>query len=247
MIGIYALYWEQSSMVYIGKGSPIENRFRSHRDMLEQGSHYNSKVSKQYSLYGQPEYIVLEECLLQECPLLEELWIQEFNAIKEGLNINPAINDLTYGVWANRSKYSKRTILKVFSMLYNTNLSLVNIAARLKVNQSLPTNIACSSQHIWLKEEYPSKYAKMLDKMSKRNSLSKQGTSNPMSKYSKRQILRVFSMLYSSSSSLINISRKTNTNYSFPKCIVSGSHKWLKNEYPVQYDLMLTRRKRASQ
>ena len=111
---------------------------------------------------------------------------------------------------------------------------LKEIASRAKVNVSLCTNICYNGQHSWLKEEYPDKYTAMLKHT--RNSSSKKGTNNPMSKYSTLTVLKVFSLLYRTNLSKEKIAKRVGLpNYNLPKIILTGSHIWLKEKYPIQY------------
>jgi len=242
--GIYALYWETSSMVYIGKSVSIGNRVNAHLRKLINDTHPNYKVTKQYKLFGEPSLIVLEECNPSELADREAFWINEFNAVSEGLNIKDAEGVSYYGTNTATSVYSKQTILKVFSLLYKGKMYFKDIANRLRVNISLPTNICYNGQHPWLQEQYPEEYSTMLLMNSTRNAKSKTGLNNPMSTYSKRQILKVFSLLYRTKLSRAKIAKRTNTKDSLAKSIVGmGTHIWLKEEYPEQYNLMLVNRR----
>lgn len=242
--GIYALYWEASSMVYIGKSTNIDNRFYNHIRYMTNNSHPNYKISKQYLTHGKPLLIILETCSPSELSVKEANWINEFNSIKEGLNITDADGVSYYGTNTSKSIYSRKTILKVFSLLYKGNMYLKDIAAKLNVNLSLPTNICYNNQHTWLQEEYPEQYEKMLKLNCTRQRKSKMGLNNPMSYYTKRQILKVFSLLYKTSLSRTKIATRTKTKDSLAKSICQmGSHSWLKQEYPEQYSLMLLKRK----
>jgi group I intron endonuclease len=163
IVGIYALYWEVSSMVYIGQSQQINRRFSEHIAMLKAGKHTNYKVTEQYSLYGLPELIILETCDVSKLNELEIAWTREFNSIEEGLNIVEAGN-VGYGSNSNASKYSKLQILKVFRALYSGSILITykNISLNLGVNESLVADISRGSSHNWLQHKYPFLYRKML-------------------------------------------------------------------------------------
>ena len=242
--GIYALYWPINGMIYIGRSINIERRTHSHKYELTNNTHNNYKLQKQYNKFLQPEIIILEICDPSEINTKEAYWIAEFNACTEGLNISDSDNVSYSGTETGKSKYTRFTILKVFSLLYKTELLLKDIAKRLKVNNSLPTNIAYNGQHMWLKEDYPEQYELMLLNNSKRAVRNKSGLNNPKSKYSKRQILKVFSLLYRTKLSKAKIGLRTKTSESLAKSILNlGSHRWLQEEYPEKYALMLTRKR----
>lgn len=53
-IGIYALYWEEQDLVYVGQSQDIARRFTEHKRKLKNTSHTNYKVQAAYNLYGIP-------------------------------------------------------------------------------------------------------------------------------------------------------------------------------------------------
>lgn len=240
-IGIYALFWPQSNMVYIGKGTPIENRWHNHKNKMKKNDHPNWKIQEQYNLYGYPETLIIEECSPFDAPKLEVYWEKEFNSVSAGLNIaHPTGEEFHYGISGPHSKYSKRQILKVFALMYKNKMLDADISKKLNVNRSLLTNIRYNQQHNWLKEEYPKQYAMMSNKPLGCN----KGINNPMSKYSRKSILKVFSLLYSTTLSRTAIAVRTKVKESTIKDITSNKgHIWLEKEYPNQYAKMLEVRK----
>lgn len=158
-IGIYALYWQEHDLVYIGQSQNIEARFKEHLNKMSKNIHTNYKVQNSYNLYGKPELVILEEANLDKLNDLEILWTKEFDSINNGLNIIEA-GQVGWGVNSNASKYTKRQILKVFSLLYRTDLPFTAIARKCGVSESLPNDIAKGRTHKWLKEVYPDKWAK---------------------------------------------------------------------------------------
>lgn len=171
-IGIYALYWAEQDLVYIGQSVEIETRFKTHLWYLRTGSHSNKRVQSAYSRYGEPNLYVLEECSARELNTLEILWTEEFNSLHNGLNIVSA-GDSASGVTAKNSKYNKASILKVFSLLYKTTLKHFEVVNRLKLPLHLIDDIASGRVHNWLQEEYPDKYAIMVLNRVKRKHCSK--------------------------------------------------------------------------
>lgn len=70
------------------------------------------------------------------------------------------------------------------------------------------------------------------------------GPNSNASKYSYRQILRVFSLLYKTNDTIKAISIKLKVSDSLVKDIVAcNTHKWLQDSYPTQYRLMCNRKK----
>lgn len=157
MIGIYMLSFNSGDHVYIGQSSEISKRFKEHTRAMLNGTHDNYKVLRAYEKYGLPELIVLDECTLSELNTLERNWIEEFDSINNGLNISDPFN----GYRALTAKHSKRTILKIFSLLYRTTYTQMQISKKTKVPKPTIAKIACGNSHIWLAEQYPEQYAKM--------------------------------------------------------------------------------------
>lgn len=162
-IGIYALYWAEQDLIYVGKSQAIEHRWNDHKASAKRGVHTNYSVQKAYDLYGEPEYIILEAVGLDSLSIQEQVWTQELNALNKdnGLCIVPP-----NGFKPNTSVYSSIQILKVFSLLYKKILSIGEISCRTKVNRATVKKIAIGKLHIWLKESYPNKYALLSERTS---------------------------------------------------------------------------------
>ena len=162
--GIYALYWEDQDKIYIGQSQNLHTRSNAHFSLLKRNRHTNSKLQQTYNKYGMPSYLILEEVQdLDNITNREVYWVNEFDAIKQGLNVLDPKRTL-YGTSSGRSKYSKNTILKVFSMLYNSKVAYSYISDRLKVPYTLIRDIKTQVSHVWLSHEYPDEYSVMLDR-----------------------------------------------------------------------------------
>lgn len=156
MIGIYALVWEDG-VIYIGQSINIHYRYRKHILSLRAGTHHNYKVQQHFTKYGEPALEILSLCKESELDKLEIMWIQEFNATTDGLNISLG-GESGRGLFGTNSKYSKTQILKVFSLLYKSNYTYINIQKRTGVNIGVISGISNSTTHMWLEEAYPGKY-----------------------------------------------------------------------------------------
>lgn len=84
---IYALFWEQNNMIYIGKTVSLKRRVAEHLEILNANSHYNSKLQNQYNEYGEPSIIELEYCEDEDVYIKENYWIKEYDSVLSGLNI----------------------------------------------------------------------------------------------------------------------------------------------------------------
>lgn len=160
--GIYALYWWEQDLVYIGLSQSLSNRRIEHFSLLKNNRHTNYKVQNAYNQYGKPEFIILENCKISELPEKEILWCKEFDALgSRGLClVEPG--KVGFGPNSNSSKYTKRQILKVFSLLYKGKSTYIQIGTRLRVSHELVKDISKGFTHLWLKEQYPEKHNKML-------------------------------------------------------------------------------------
>lgn len=170
-IGIYALYWEEPDLVYVGLSSNIEKRYLTHKQKMCNNTHSNYRVQQTYNTYGLPALIVLEACLIQELENKERLWTQELNSLnpKIGLNIVSAGSSGGSGVLASRSEYSKLQILLVLRYLSsNAYKQAKEIEELTDVGKDTITAIAKGTVHTWLREEYPFRYSLMCSRRSKR-------------------------------------------------------------------------------
>lgn len=129
---------------------------------MKNNSHTNYKVQEAFNQYGEPEFIILEYCKVAELPEKEIRWCTEFDALgPKGLClVEPGI--VGFGTNSNASKYSKQKILKVFSMLYKGKYSIPKIASRTGVHKATIYDISRGHTHVWLLEQYPQQYCKML-------------------------------------------------------------------------------------
>lgn len=166
-IGIYALYWEDQDLIYIGLSEDVEGRYRDHLRLCRGNKHTNYKVQDAFYKYGSPNLVIIEKCLISELNDKEIYWTREFNSINDGLNIVEA-GLVGWGTLSNSSKYSKRQILKVFSLLYKSTLSHKCISIKSKVSASLPQDIVLGKSHLWLREAYPKQYSLMKENRAER-------------------------------------------------------------------------------
>lgn len=159
--GIYALYWWNQDLVYVGQSQNMSSRKVEHFRRMFNGTHSNYKVQAAYTLYGEPDFILLEECSILDLNRLELFWQNELNSLNS-LDIVKA-GQVGLGHASNASKYSKILLLRVFSCLYKNNLkTFTNIATRCNlVSTSLISDIYKGKSHLWLKHEYPEKYSAM--------------------------------------------------------------------------------------
>ena len=162
-IGIYALYWEEQDLVYVGQSQNIEVRFNEHLYLMKRNKHTNYKVQNAYASHGEPNLVILEVCSILDTNRLEIFWTNELDALNPstGLCIIEA-GAVGWGTNSNSSKYSRIQILKTFSLLYKSQHTIKDICTRTKVPKSTIQDIFSQRTHLWLKDSYPERYAEMI-------------------------------------------------------------------------------------
>jgi len=162
LAGIYALYWQEQDLVYIGQSQNIKERFKEHLRKMRNNTHTNYKVQNTYDSYGEPNLEIIELTTLDTLNDLEVYWTKEFNSIAKGLNIVEA-GQVGYGPYSNYSKYSKLQILKIFRELCSRSsfISFKVLGERHNVSISTIKDIHSGKSHIWLKDRYPILYSRM--------------------------------------------------------------------------------------
>lgn len=177
--GIYKLNFSNTSKVYVGQSIHIEKRYKEHIQTLKDGT-ASKKLLAAFKEYGEPSLEILCVCSKNDLNALENEAIEIYDAYNNGFNSfskeGGSVRALV-GLAHPGSKYSKITILKVFSLLYRTTIPYSTIAKKIGIKQYLVNNIV-SGSHIWLKYEYPKQYEAMLYNRSVRNSTNLKTISN---------------------------------------------------------------------
>lgn len=178
MRGIYKLNFQGTNAVYIGQAENIEKRYKEHiADMLADRA--SKKMLEAFKKYGAPSCEVLCEIPSGFMNAEENMAIEIFDSANNGFNTfrtdGGSIRSLS-GLAHGNSKYSKITILRVFSLLYRTTIPYIKIAELVKVNPSLINNILQGS-HRWLCVKYPDQYQKMVANRAIRNAINVQSLS----------------------------------------------------------------------
>ena len=92
MIGIYSIKNIVNGKVYIGSSNNIQKRFRKHKTELNTKTHSNKYLERAYEKYGKDnfEFIILEECSLQELIEKEISYIKKYNSLNtlKGYNLS---------------------------------------------------------------------------------------------------------------------------------------------------------------
>jgi len=165
MIGIYAISFHQINEVYIGLSVHTEKRFKTHLNSMLKNKHPNYKVQAAFNKYGNPEFHLVEECLLSELNAKEILWTDEFDSLHNGLNIiTPGVSGGS-GCFHGKSRYSEEEILAAFKLLVHTNVTHKEVSDRTGVSYNVVRDVSCSILHSsWLKEQFPKDYTILMAK-----------------------------------------------------------------------------------
>jgi group I intron endonuclease len=90
--GIYAIKNIFTNKIYIGQSINIYKRWKVHEKDLISNKHANKKLQNSFNKYGKEkfQYLILEECVLEELNLKEQEWIDknlENNLFNFNLNV----------------------------------------------------------------------------------------------------------------------------------------------------------------
>lgn len=89
MIGIYMVKNKINNKSYIGQSVEIETRWRKHKSLFDFGSVNLLRLALIKYGIENFEFLILEECLIEELDQKEEYYIKKFNTQDEGYNILP--------------------------------------------------------------------------------------------------------------------------------------------------------------
>ena len=159
--GIYALWYEEQDLIYIGQSIDIPRRYKEHIGSLAKGMHSNYKVQDAFNNYGSPELVVLEQTT-GDLNSLEVQWTSEFNSL-QSLNIVEA-GSVGHGTNSNHSIYTKIQILRAFRLLYSTSMKYSDISKITGVKLSTLKAIVAKNKHNWLLDKYPHLFSKIRGK-----------------------------------------------------------------------------------
>lgn len=166
--GIYLLRFNGLDAVYVGQSLNIEERYSKHLYRLKNNK-ANYKLQQAYETSGEPQLDilhVLEESSLDTLDELEQLAIEIFDAVDNGMNIRSKPSgggEGLAGQYHANSKYSNDIVRKVFHMICDSSNSFKEISNTLNVNINLVRDISKGKAHRWLQKQYPEKYLEMLD------------------------------------------------------------------------------------
>jgi len=234
-IGIYLLKFTGTDKVYVGQSINIEKRFSDHIYCMKNGIH-TIKLIDAFNQYGVPKLEVLCECPKESLDKNENEAIEIFNSVINGFNCKDiaGYRPQLRGEACTLCTITNSTAAMVLHALVDSvEMTQQEIAEILDISINIVKDISCGNSHLWLKETYPIKYAK-LEKLKYNRS---NGELNGSSKYSNNIIESIFLFIVNNPGvPLINVSSIFSIPYETIKSISGGiNHSWLKSKYPEEY------------
>lgn len=166
-----------------------------------------------------PDLRIIELSACNKLPALEINWIKEFNSINNGLNITSGGDVAGIGTNNSSSKYTKRQILKVFSLLYRTTKPYIEIMELTGVNTCICKDIVYAGTHPWLRDEYPNQYNILLSNIPKRIN-----PHNVSYRHSDIKLKSPDGHIYSNIESIKNFATEHNLNPGNLSSLISGRY-----------------------
>lgn len=152
-IGIYALWWADQDIVYIGQSVRIERRFKDHSYRASTNSD-SKNLNIVYLTYGEPELVILEKCTISELDNKEIEWISQFDTI----NTSAGGMGGNFGYNSGKCSASRDDCILVMNLLMNPSLTIKEISDISNVAFRTVESIAYRKRHFWLEEEFPQEY-----------------------------------------------------------------------------------------
>jgi group I intron endonuclease len=96
--GIYAIRNAINGKFYVGSSVCMAERIRTHKRMLEKGSHHSQKLQRAWAKYGESafEFLILESVRAEDLLLREQYWIDFHRSATDagGYNICPTAGNI---------------------------------------------------------------------------------------------------------------------------------------------------------
>lgn len=92
--GVYAIRNKINTKLYIGSGAvSVAQRFAQHKSSLRNNKHYSGHLQQAWNKYGEEnfEFIVVEECVPEDCLILEQYYIDYYDVCNPNFGYNSAV------------------------------------------------------------------------------------------------------------------------------------------------------------
>lgn len=160
--GIYFI--EINDKYYIGQSINMSRRLSRHLSDLKSNTHYNIKLQNAYNKYGYANMDTLEECSIASLGNLEIVYIKEFDSIDQGYNINEGGKSSSgHGYNSSAAKYTRYQWIQALDLLQEYTNKVVSVSTTTGISVEALSHMIEGDTHLWLKEEFPDKYTKMLE------------------------------------------------------------------------------------
>ena len=93
MTGVYAIRNKVNTKIYVGSAAvSIRQRFHLHRSNLRLNRHHNAHLQQAWNMYGEDsfEFLIVEECPPGDCLILEQYYIDQYEACNPECGYNLA-------------------------------------------------------------------------------------------------------------------------------------------------------------
>lgn len=89
--GVYRIHHGASGKSYVGSSGNIQTRWTRHRLALRRGVHHSEKLQRAWNKYGEAAFSfeVLEVCPVNALRVVEQRWLDQFQAYHTGYNCTP--------------------------------------------------------------------------------------------------------------------------------------------------------------
>ncbi len=171
IICIYKLNFKGTDKVYIGQSSDFVTRIHSHLTLLKNGKS-PKKLQEAFNIYGVPIPEILIECSIEELDDLEEQAIEVYDSVNNGFNTMYSFGHRSTlkGELAGNAKYSNQQVIEAFSLLVYSDYSHKEITNITGISRGALSDISRGATHVWLKDDFPEDYVKLISKKGVRRS-----------------------------------------------------------------------------
>lgn len=126
MQGIYKIENTNNGKVYIGRSKNIEERWKQHKRMLENGTHHSVKLQRAYNMLKDKsvlQFSVVEEVKDEAMlPAREQYWADYHDAYNNGYGCAENVDNPKYTLKNQKKAKNKRQIeedYEIFDFYYN--------------------------------------------------------------------------------------------------------------------------------
>lgn len=98
---VYKITNKENGKFYVGSTCDLKRRMHEHFGELKRGVHYAKKMQKDYDIYGRNSFVVeiLETCENDLLKDIEQKYLDELEAVKNGYNVSFSSKTNTKGIY----------------------------------------------------------------------------------------------------------------------------------------------------